>query len=124
MDIGSTSEHLEQSFVVKYCDIKKIPIFAIPNGTNIPSHKGRAKAKKEGLKKGVPDLFIPVPKNGFNGLFIEMKKPKCLKSKAGTVSKEQREWLNLLSLNGYKSVVCVGSDVAIGVIDEYFRCDD
>lgn len=40
------------------------------------------KAKREGMRKGVPDLFVPKWK-----LWIEFKR-----SKGGTVSPEQKEW--------------------------------
>ena len=78
--------------------------------------RNMAKLKKEGLKSGVPDLFIPVAKNGFNGFFIEMKKPKT-----GVVSENQDYWLNTLSYNGYRAEVCYGFDEAKTVIDEYFK---
>ena len=112
------SEHLEQCAVIQYCKIKKHLIFAIPNGTNVPSHKGRAKLKAEGLKSGVPDLMLPVAKGGYHGLFIEMKKPKT-----GKVSSNQDEWLDTLAYNGYQTEVCYGFDEAKSVIDAYFKTD-
>jgi len=119
------SESQEQAAVIQWCDRCKWNdaklIFAIPNGTHIKSHQGRLKAKKEGLKKGVPDLFLPVPSGEFHGLFIEMKKPKDSASPAGKPSKEQIEWLITLSDKDYMSVLCVGADAAIKTIEEYLN---
>lgn len=117
------SESQEQKAVIQWCasNPKAGLIFAIPNGTHIKSHQGRAKAKAEGLKKGVPDLFLPVARNGFNGLFIEMKKPKDAKSAAGKPSKEQLQWLNDLTEQGYMAVICVGVDAAISTIKSYLK---
>lgn len=46
--------------------------FAIPNG----GHRNKAtagKLKAEGVKAGVPDLFLPVARHGYHGLFVELK---------------------------------------------------
>lgn len=116
------SEHYEQCLVIRYCDIKKIPIFAIPNANALSSQnkqmaiRNMAKMKKEGLRKGIPDLFIPVAKNGYHGLFIEMKRVK-----GSTTSKEQKEWIEKLNNNGYKAIICKGSQVAISEIENYFK---
>lgn len=115
------SEHHEQVIVNRYCLIRKIPMFAIPNGTylngtTLQRAKQMNHLKAEGLRKGVPDLFIPVAKKGYHGLFIEMKRIK-----GSTTSKEQKEWIALLELQGYKAVVCKGSEEAIEVIEEYMR---
>lgn len=116
------SEHEEQSTVIRYCDIKKIPVFAIPNANALSSQnkqmaiRNMAKMKREGLRKGIPDLFIPVAKDNYHGLFIEMKRIK-----GSTTSKEQKDWIEKLNNNGYKAIVCKGSKVAIEEIEKYFN---
>lgn len=115
------SESQEQAALMSWADTfsrEASLMFAIPNGTHIKSHQGRAKAKSEGLKKGVPDLFLPVAKKGFNGLFIEMKKPKD-KTPAGKPTKEQLQWLSDLAEQGYFAVLCVGWDAARETIQDY-----
>ena len=75
-----------------------------------------ARMKKEGVRAGVPDLFLAVPKGEFHGLFIEMKKPK-----GGRVSKNQSSMMKLLSEQGYRSKVCCGWVEARAEIERYLR---
>ena len=109
------TEYQEQSIVVKYCTLKKIPIFHIPNGS-YKSVTARTKSKQEGLKAGVPDLMIPVANKNHHGLFIEMKRVKNSK-----VSVHQKQWIELLNKQGYKAIVCYGSSAAIKEIEEYIK---
>ena len=88
-------------------------LFHIPNGG------GRSKAeagrfKAEGVKAGVPDLFLPVPHGGYHGLFIELKRQA-----GGRVSTEQKEWIEKLREQGYRVEVCKGWEAAAEVIKEY-----
>ncbi len=118
-------EHEEQKklFIwAKYVSVKYPALglmFAIPNesyGSGRQAIIRGAYFKAEGRKRGVPDIFLPVPKNGFCGLFIEMKKPKQLKP---TITKEQRQWIDALSKQGYRAVVCYGFEEARRAICEY-----
>ena len=84
----------------------------IPNGgSRTKSEAGRFKA--EGVKAGVPDVCLPVARNGWHGLYIEMKK------QGGTVSKEQSKWLHSLLQQGYLTAVCYGWEVAAQIIKDY-----
>lgn len=96
--------------VGKYSELKLL--FAINNGLRL-TIGAAMKCKKSGTKKGVPDLFLPVPRKYFHGLFIEMKKIK------GTTSKEQDEFIQCLIDNGYEAKVCYGFEEAKNVIEEY-----
>ena len=109
------TEHQEQSLVIQYCNLRKIPIFHIPNGS-YKSLTARIKSKKEGLVSGIPDLMIPIANKEFHGLFIEMKRVKNSK-----VSVQQLKWIELLNKQGYKAIVCYGSSAAIKEIEEYIK---
>jgi hypothetical protein len=85
------------------------------NGVRLSLHQAIL-AKKSGMKKGFPDISLPVAAHGWNGLYIELKRKDGVKS---DVSKEQRQWLTDLEEQGYQAVVCFGWESAAWVIEEY-----
>lgn len=88
-------------------------LFHIPNGgKRSAAEAGRFKAM--GVKPGVPDLFLPVPRGGYSGLFIELKR-----AHGGSLSDHQRDWLDDLSVRGYKAVMCHGWEAARDALLEY-----
>lgn len=102
-------EHTEQVSLMQWWSLQcrrfGIPeqlLFAIPNGgqRNIITAK---RMKDEGVRAGIPDLFLAVPRGKFHGLFVEMKK-----SQGGVVSDAQKVCMEMLSENGYCVTVCHG----------------
>jgi len=71
--------------------------------------------KALGLEPGHADLSFRIPRSGYHGLEIEMKReePK------GVVSPTQKEIHTLLRQQGYKVEVCYSSESAIAVLKEY-----
>jgi len=64
--------------------------------------------KDEGVKPGVPDLFIP-----YYALFIEMKAPK------GKLTEVQKEWHKKLDVCGYNVITCYSAEEAIKAVGAY-----
>lgn len=94
------SESEEQIGFVNWFEdqFPNVRIFHIPNG----GHRAISVAKKlkaEGVKAGVPDLFIPAWR-----IWIEMKR-----TKGGNVSKEQEEWADYLRGGGYVVIIAAGA---------------
>lgn len=69
--------------------------------------------KRQGVRAGVADLFLSVPRGSFSGLWIEMKR------KDGQVRQEQREFLNQMQVLGYDCSVCRGAEAAMRKIHAY-----
>jgi len=74
---------------------------------------------------GYPDLFIAKCKNGYGGLYLELKATNIYK-KDGTLRKdkhlqEQEKMHERLRRDGYKVQFVVGFDEAVKAIDEYIR---
>ena len=106
------TEHEEQREVVRWFrqTYKGVRIFAIPNGgARSPATAGRLKA--EGVSSGVPDLFIPAW-----GIWVEMKR-----SKGGSVSAEQKDWIAYLESVRFWCIVGKGADDAKGKIQAFFN---
>ena len=113
----------EQVFIWRDKNKEQYPILALmhSSGNGIRLSQGTAvKAKKQGLTKGIPDIFLPVPtqtKHGdCYGLFIELKRADKSKS---IISPEQKIILAALNNQGYKAVVCYGHKEVINAIKEY-----
>lgn len=89
-------------------------LFHVPNGGKRNAAEA-ARFKAMGVKAGVPDLCLPVPRNGFAGLYIEMKYGK------NRTTKEQEKWIMALRQQGYKAVVCYGGIAATKEIESYLQ---
>lgn len=88
-------------------------LYAVPSG-GLRDVIIAARMKSEGVRRGYPDLQMDVPRGGFHGLRIEMKRIK-----GGSVSPEQKEVHQFLREQGYSVAVCRGNDEAIAVIKDY-----
>lgn len=93
-------------------------LFAIPNGGK-RSLKTAMQLKREGVQAGIPDIFLAVPDQYHNGLFIELKRPKSPGVRAGSPSKAQREVMASLLARGYCCKVAYGANEARQVIERY-----
>ena len=92
-------------------------LFAIPNGGS--RHKLEAKKlKAEGVRAGVPDLQLVVPRNGLHGLFVEMKRRNGVPS---DIKQEQKDWHYKLRQKGYAVTVAFGYEMAKQAITDYLN---
>lgn len=113
------SEHQEQAALVTWwsyaCKPYGLPawvLFAIPNGGDRhPAVAGKLKA--EGVRAGIPDLMLAVPRGEFHGLFIEVK------AHAGKVTPQQANVHLEFQRQGYGMEVCRGFHRAEKAIRDY-----
>ena len=110
-------EHDEQLALIQWCNLKKIFIFAIPNGgkRNVITAQ---KLKAEGVVAGIPDLFIPEPRGGWHGIFIEMKRTNATPSATSPI---QGQIIAALRGRNYKVKVCKGWIEASKEIEAYLK---
>ena len=112
-------EEIEQEHVFLWASMEEraypelAMLYAIPNGGK-RAIKTAVALKKQGVKRGVPDMCLPVARGGYHGLYVELKRQK-----GGTVSDEQREWIAALNSQGYKAIICHGAEEAIEQIRGY-----
>jgi hypothetical protein len=95
-------------------------LFHIPNGGH-RDPRTAAKLKGQGVKAGVSDLFLPVPRGTMHGLWIELKAPATAGNKPGKPTREQIEWLDRMGGMGYAAVICWGWLHAKETITEYLE---
>ena len=89
-------------------------IASIPNGGKRNSITASI-LKQEGVLSGMPDLIVCCAKNGYNGLFIEMKFGK------NKLSANQVEVIEKLKQEVYKVEVCYTFDEFVKVCNEYLK---
>ncbi len=94
----------------KYPELKLL--HHIPNGGTRDTIEAN-RLKLQGVKKGVPDLCLPVARGRYHGLYIEMK------TDTGTTTKDQDWWGAQLEEQGYYWEVCRGWENAVRVLEWY-----
>lgn len=112
------SEHAEQAALFRWAEFARarLPelalLYAVPNGGH--RHKATAaRLKAEGVKRGVPDVCLPVARDGAHGLYIEIK------TERGKPTSEQLGWIRALRRQGYAAEVCHGWESARSMIEHY-----
>lgn len=115
----SATEFQEQAALFEWASLSegKYPelrwMHSIPNGAKRDIVTA-VNLKRTGVKAGVPDICLPVARNGYHALYIELKRVS-----GGAVSINQKEWINGLRVNGYRVEVCKGFEAARDVILDY-----
>lgn len=99
-------EHEIQAAFVDTCallaELGKRPelatLYAIPNGGHRHPAVG-GKLKREGVKAGMPDLHLPVPRGAWASLYLEVKVPgKDFEKHQRARADELRAWRNVVVL--------------------------
>ena len=67
---------------------------SIPNG-DWRGFKTAKKLKAEGLKPGIPDISLPIPRGGYHGMYLELKNAR------GSVKADQWRIMIELHKHGY-----------------------
>lgn len=117
---AAPSEDTIQAQVIRWANMQRnvfpelARLFHVPNGGQRHVVVA-AKLKEQGVKSGVPDLCLPVPRFGCHGLWIEMKTAE------GRVSTTQKDWIEYLKGAGYRVEVCRSFDEARETLTNYLE---
>lgn len=87
-------------------------LHSIPNG----DWRGPGVAKKlkaEGVKPGIPDLCLPVPRGGYHSLYLELKNGR------GAVRAEQWDVMLELHAHGHYVRLINDAEIAVKLIRKY-----
>ena len=112
------TEHAEQAAffqaiaIMANQDSRLKAVFAIPNAGK-RSVGAAVYYQQEGLRAGVPDIFVPIANTKKHGLFIEMKR------KGAKLKENQLVWIRLLEGLGYQTAVCYSCDDALSALRVY-----
>lgn len=109
-----------QIAVCRWLDNHQIRYWHTPNETWTSSWATKVRNKKKGVKAGVPDLTILMPKDtGFYTLYME------LKTETGTMSEDQKQWQEVLSeVDGCEFRCCKGLDEAIEILENMLKNEE
>lgn len=91
-------------------------LFSIPNGGNRNIREAK-RLVKQGVKAGVSDVFLPIPRRPYSGLFIEMKRSKA--DGRSKITQDQGDFMMAMTHQKYKCVVCYGFVEATNAIKDY-----
>lgn len=118
---SSGSEDGEQLALMCWCalNINEYPelkwLYHIPNGGSRDKREA-SKLKGMGVRRGVPDLCLPIKRGAYSGLYIELKRLK-----KGKVYDNQNEWIDHLQTQGFGAIVCRGWIEARDTLVQYLQ---
>lgn len=90
----------------------------IPNGGKRNPREG-ARMKRMGVRAGVSDYHLPVPRGKYHSLWIELK--PIVKGKIPYVQPSQYEWRDKMRDQGCSAYVIHGWEAAIAVMLIYLK---
>jgi hypothetical protein len=96
-------------------------MYAIPNAGGYTGgfrkNVARVQAmRRQGVKKGVPDICLPVARGSWHSLYLEIKREGKDKP-----SKEQEEWHKALGEAGHAVAVAHGFAQAVDILTRYLN---
>lgn len=99
--------------------------FAVPNGIWIPGPlevrmRIIVTQRRQGLKKGVPDVHILFPLHRWHGCIIELKRDER-GLMPSNMDETQVEWLNRCKARGYFVEICAGLTAACEAVGRYLN---
>mgnify|MGYP007071590385 CR=1 FL=1 len=86
--------------------------YHIPNEGKASIQRRLALARA-GVKKGIPDICVPIPNDSYHALYIE------LKVKPNKPTQAQKECIEHLNKLGNYAVVCYSGSEAIQTLEKY-----
>lgn len=95
--------------------------FAVPNGALLAGNDAqRARymnfLKKQGLKNGVSDVVIALPRGPYHGAYMEFKRDNASK-----VTDAQDDWIALMNIVGYHASIVRGYEQSVAFAQGYLK---
>lgn len=118
-DASRISESAHQQALIKWwaavCANYSLPesVLMASQAQGQRTKKNASRLKAEGMRAGQPDLLLAVSRHGSHGLWVEMK------TEIGRLTDSQKEFLKMVSEQGYATAVCRGAGPARAVIEKY-----
>lgn len=99
----------------RYVPILNELLFHVANERHCTPQQGHM-FKCLGVKAGVSDYILPLPRGRYHGMFLELKRDRT-----GRLTPEQKIWLEKMRITGYHAVVAYGAEEAIQYFKEYLE---
>ena len=120
-DLPVPTDSEEQQALFNYCSVEMSRYPELDLLAHIPNEGKRTKTtgarlKREGLRRGYPDIILDVPRGGYHGLKIELKRRKGSK-----ITPDQKKWIIKLNKQGYAAAFCYGWEQAWEFIHAYLE---
>lgn len=116
-------KHICDYLRVQYPDVLFLSDTVASVRLTIPQQMRNKAIQKNGF--ACPDLIILEPKNGFNGLFIELKVQSPFKKNGELLKSDhlhrQQKTIDDLNKKGFKACFSWGFEMTKQIIDEYLK---